>query len=67
MLGETVKEVRGSAEFVTACTVRVALPSAAVPSRLIKMAVIVDVPDPSVVAKPEVVPIVATDGLLEFH
>jgi hypothetical protein len=66
-LGETVKEVRGSAELVTACTVRVALPSAAVPSALMKMAVIVDVPDPIVVAKPVVAPIVATAGLLEFH
>jgi hypothetical protein len=61
------REVSGSADPPAEATVRVALPSDAVPSALIKIAVMVVVPDPTVVANPVVKLIDATVGELECH
>jgi hypothetical protein len=64
--GAIVIAVRGSGEPVGA-TVRVAVPIAPVPSALVNVAVMVDVPEPAVVASPLVALIVATVPVLEAH
>ena len=64
--GTMASETRGSGEPAGA-TMRVALPDAPEPSVLVKVAVMVVVPDPTEVATPVAALIVATDGTLEVH
>jgi len=64
--GTMASETRGSGE-PDGATVRVALPAAPEPSVLVKVAVMVVVPDPTEVATPVVALIEAIDGTLEVH